>query len=133
MTSRLPSRPSSSDSTHLTSRSRTTLPFPSPSLSPSSLFHSFPSFSLLPFPLSNILAANITPRNQVWWIKCRALTNKNWLDDSEIEEASPHDPIPQIPHLGHQTPHHPQIPTFHQQWMLFNPFLNLRVVNPPFI
>lgn len=23
---------------------------------------------------------------QVWWIKCRALTNKNWIDECEIEE-----------------------------------------------
>lgn len=23
---------------------------------------------------------------QVWWVKCRALTNKNWLDDTEVEE-----------------------------------------------
>jgi len=23
---------------------------------------------------------------QVWWVKCRALTNKNWIDDAEMEE-----------------------------------------------
>ena len=23
---------------------------------------------------------------QVWWVKCRALTNQSWLDDTEIEE-----------------------------------------------
>jgi len=25
-------------------------------------------------------------RLQVWWIKCRALTNKNWIDDGELPE-----------------------------------------------
>ena len=24
---------------------------------------------------------------QVWWIKCRALTNKNWIDDTEARKA----------------------------------------------
>ena len=36
------------------------------------------------------VATELLSRNaldqQVWWIKCRALTNKNWIDDAELPE-----------------------------------------------
>mmetsp|Transcript_7923 Transcript_7923/g.19260 ORF Transcript_7923/g.19260 Transcript_7923/m.19260 type:complete len:535 (-) Transcript_7923:206-1810(-) len=36
------------------------------------------------------VASELLGRNafdqQVWWIKCRALTSKNWVDDTEVEE-----------------------------------------------
>ena len=36
------------------------------------------------------VATELLSRNaldqQVWWIKCRALTNKNWIDEGELEE-----------------------------------------------
>jgi len=28
----------------------------------------------------------------VWYLKCRALTLKNWIDDTEIEEEVCHEP-----------------------------------------
>jgi len=39
---------------------------------------------------SMAVATDLLARNpydqQVWWVKCRGLTNKNWMDDTEIEE-----------------------------------------------
>lgn len=39
---------------------------------------------------SAAVATELLERNafdqQVWWLKCRALTSKHWIDDSEVEE-----------------------------------------------